>query len=80
MAGAGYFPELLGDGGPLAEYESGKSDLVQLLVKGKLAGKKAAVKSGESKFQIVRIESAGFLDRPGAGAGPESDVPHALDD
>ena len=58
----------------------GKVDLVQLLVKRKLPGQKAAVEGGQREFQVVRIEAAGFFHGAGAGAGPQADVPHALDD
>ena len=70
VARAGNFTQLLGDGGPFAQHEARKSDLVQLLVKGKLTGKKAAVEGSKGKFQIIRIEAAGLFHRPGTGAGP----------
>ena len=56
----------------------GKSDLVQLLVEGKLAGKETPVERGQGELDIIGVESAGFLDRAGAGAGAQADVPHAL--
>ena len=80
VAGAGNLAQLLGNGGPLAQHQSGKGDLVQLLVKRKLAGQEPAVERRERKFQVIRIEAAGFFHRPGAGAGAQADVPHSLDD
>ena len=80
VAGACDFAKLLRDGVPLAQKEAGKSDIVELLVERKLAGEEAAIESGEGEFEIVGIETAGFLDGARAGAGAEADVPHALDD
>src|ERR1700722_17508115 len=80
VSSAGDFAELLGDRVPLAEDETGKSDLVELLVEGKLAGEEAAIESGEGEFEIIGVEAAGFFDGAGVGAGAKADVPHALDD
>jgi hypothetical protein len=79
MARAGDLTELLRDGVPLAEDEAGEDGLMELLVKRELAGKKAAIEGGEREFKIVGIETAGFFDGAGAGAGAKADVPHALD-
>ncbi len=80
VAGAGDLAELLSDGIPLAEDQAGKDGLVELLVERKLAGEETAVEGGEGELKVVGVEAAGFLDRAGAGAGAEADVPHALDD
>ena len=80
VARAGDLAQLLRNGVPLAQHEAGKGDLVKLLVEGKLAGQEAAVEGGEREFQVVGVEAAGFLHGAGAGAGPQADVPHALDD
>jgi hypothetical protein len=80
VARSGDFAELLGDGIPLAEDQAGQDGLMELLVELEIAGEEAAVKGGESEFEVVRIESAGFLDGAGTGAGAQADVPHALND
>jgi len=46
VAGAGDFTQLLGDGIPLAEDQTGEDGLVELLVERELAGEKATVESG----------------------------------
>ena len=80
VAGAGNFTELLSNGVPLAQHQAGENSLVELLVKRELAGEEAAIESSQREFEVVGIEAAGFLDGPGAGAGPQADVPHALND
>src|SRR5580658_1113297 len=80
VAGAGNFAELLGDGVPLAEHQAGQDRLMKLLVKRELSGEEAAVERRQGEFEIVGVESPGFLDGAGAGAGSQADVPHALDD
>src|SRR6266568_4594274 len=80
VAGAGDLTELLSDGVPLAEDEAREDGLMELLVERELAGKKAAIEGGEREFEIVGIETAGFFDGAGTGAGAKADVPHALND
>ena len=80
VAGAGELGEPLGDGGPLAEDETGEGDLMKLLVERELAGEEAAIERGEGELEIVGVEAAGFLDGAGDRAGAKADVPHALDD
>ena len=80
VPGAGNLAQLLRNGVPLAQHEAGKGHLVQLLVKGKLAGQKAAIEGGEGEFQVVGIEAARLFHGAGTGAGPQANVPHALDD
>ena len=80
VTGAGNFAELLGDGVPLAQDQAGQHRLMELLVERKLAGQEAAVERGQGEFQVVGVETAGFLEGAGAGAGAQADVPHALDD
>src|SRR5579859_6639505 len=63
MAGTGNLAQLLGDGAPLAQNQTGQDGLVELLVERKLAGQKAAIERGECEFEIVRIKSSGFLER-----------------
>ena len=80
VAGAGNFAQLLRDGVPLAQNQAGKDGLVQLLVERELSGQKATVERGEREFEVVGVEASGFLHRPRTGAGPQADVPHALND
>ncbi len=80
VAGARDLVQLLGDGGPLTQHKPGKNHLVQLLVEGKLPGQKTAVERGKREFQVVGVEFAGFFHRARAGAGPQPDVPHTLND
>ena len=80
MPRTGDLAQLLRNGSPLAQDEAGKGDLVKLLVKGELAGQEAAIEGGEREFQVVGVEAAGFLYGAGVRAGPQADVPHALDD
>ena len=80
VAGASDLSQLLGDGVPLAQDQAGEDSLVKLLVERELAGKEAAIEGGEGELEVVGIETPGFLDRSGTGAGAETDVPHALND
>ena len=80
VAAAGNFAQLLRNVVPLTQHQAGKRDLVKLLIEGELAGQVSTVKRGQRELKVVAIEFAGFLDRPRAGAGAQTHVPHALDD
>ncbi len=79
VAGAGDLAELLGDGIPLAQHQTGQNRLMKLLVERKVAGQKAAVQRGQRKFQVIGVEAASLFEGARTGAGAQADVPHALD-
>ena len=80
VAGTGNLAQFLGNGVPLTQHKSRQHSLMQLLVERKLPGQKAAVERGQGEFQIVRIEASGLFHRARAGAGAQTDIPHALND
>ncbi len=51
---------------------------MQLLVERKLPSQKAAIQGCEREFEIVGVKSTRFLHRSRAGAGPQPDIPHTL--
>ncbi len=63
MAGAGDLAQLLRDGVPLAQNQTGKGRLVELLVEREVAGEEAAVEGGQSELEVVGVEAAGLLER-----------------
>ncbi len=69
VARAGDLAQLLRDVVPLAQHQTGKGNLVELLVKRKLAGQEAAVERSDGELQIVGVEAACFLYVAGTGAG-----------
>ena len=70
--------QLLGDGGPFAQHQPRKRVLVKLLIQGKMSGQKSAIQRGQRKFQVVGVEAARLLQGARGRAGPQPDIPHAL--
>ena len=79
---AGNFAELLGDGIPLAQHQAGQHCLVQLLIKRKLSGEKAAVERGERAVHFAPVAPAGgFVMRAAhRNIGGRADRDHDEDD
>ena len=72
--------QLLRNRRPFAQHQPRKGHLVKLLVQRKLPGQETPVERGQREFQVVGIEPSGLFHGARAGAGPQADVPHALDD
>src|SRR5271165_5263298 len=78
VAGAGRFGQLLGDGAPFAEQQSGEQLALEAAIERSVAAEKAPIQDGDDEFQIVRVGPFALFQGPHGGTDMKSYVPEGL--